>query len=97
MRQVAVIDGRILLVGIVAIGSRPMVGGSILSIGSQMNGIANAEWTVVAHQWRHNATVGLTIACVFLESDVTATSSIVRDKQDVILSYLSVHDVGILV
>ena len=68
-----------------------------MSVGTQMDGFAHTVRTFVADQGRHNAAVGLAITCIFLESNVATTTTIVGDKKDEILSYLSVHDVSIFV
>ena len=62
----------------------------------QMDSLSFAIRTVVGRNARHDAAVGLAIAIVFLEGDVTVTAAIVGDKKDIVLSHLSVHHMGIL-
>ena len=68
-----------------------------MALSRQMNGLAHAIWAFVVDQRRQNAAVGLAITGVFLESDVAATSVIVGDKENIVLSYLSINYVGIFV
>ena len=63
----------------------------------QMDGLTHAIGTVIVGYTWHDAAVGFAITCVFLESDVTATTAVIGDKKDEVLSYLSVHHVSILV
>ena len=77
--------------------SSPAVSGARLPIGRQMDDVANAVGAVVVDQWRHDTTVGFAIACIFLECDVAATSIVISDEKDIILSYLSVNNMRILI
>ncbi len=43
------------------------------------------------------AAVSFAIACVFLESNITATSAPIGDKDNEILSYLPVYNVSIFI
>ena len=93
--QGAVGDGRVLLCGSEAVGSRPAIGCSSLTNSGQVDGLANAIRAVVVHQGSQNATVGAACANV-LEVDVAGGVGKVGDEQDVILSGLCVVDVAVL-
>lgn len=95
--RVAIGESWVLLVGTVIVGTCPMISSPLLSVGCQMDGIAYAIWSVVVDQRWQNATVGLAISSVFLESNVTTTSGIIGNEEDKILSYLSVDNVSVFV
>ena len=68
-----------------------------MCVAGEGDGFAHAIGAVVFYHRGHNAAVGFTVASVFLESNVSTAAAIVGDKKDVVLSHLSVHDVGIFV
>lgn len=97
MCQAAIGEGGVLLIGTVVIGTRPVVRSSLLSVGGQMDGITHAIGSVVVDQRWQNATVGLAISSVFLESNVTTAPFKVCDEHDEILSNLSINNVSIFI
>ena len=72
MREIAIVDGGILLVRVEVVGSGPMVGSSRLSVGSQADVIVDAIGTVIVDQGRQDAAVGRAVAAGFAEVDVTS-------------------------
>ena len=95
--RVAIGESWVLLVGTVIVGTCPMISSPLLSVGCQMDGIAYAIWSVVVDQRWQNATVGLAISSVFLESNVTTAPFKVCDEHDEILSNLSINNVSIFI
>ena len=67
----------------------PAVGGTCLTLGGQVDGLAYAVGTAAADQRRQNAAVGGTSTRNFTERNIGRLVRIVSDDKDVVLSSLS--------
>ena len=70
--------------------SSPAVGGSRLSLGGQVYGLANAVGTVIVDQWGQDAAVGGAVAAYLAEADVAGLVRVVGDHKDIVLTRLRI-------